>query len=65
MLGSREALYWSDDGRYLVYGSFDDRDVPLVQYTLYGSSRDAYGTLYQAAYPKVNYCATDHSHYVL
>jgi dipeptidyl aminopeptidase/acylaminoacyl peptidase len=52
VLGSRSAVYWSPDAGLMVYGQFDDSDVPLVQYSLYGSDRNAYSSLYQAAYPK-------------
>ncbi len=55
VIGTRDAVYWSLDAKHMVYAAFDDTGVPLAEYSLYGSDRDVYNTMYRAAYPKVNY----------
>ena len=56
ILKSDSALWWSRDGRYLCYASFDDSGVPKHSIPLFGSSM--YGETYHVPYPKVSLTLT-------
>ena len=53
ILGSHVANWWSDDGRLLCYGMFNDSDVPMFKFQYYGPKTDVYGRIIEIAYPKV------------
>lgn len=46
-------MWFSPDGRYLLYAAFDDRDVSTYDITIYGDMTEAYVRSTYLAYPKV------------
>lgn len=39
MFSSKNAMWWSPNGRFLAYAEFDDRLVPTIEYSWYGSEQ--------------------------
>ncbi|KAM3916769.1 prolyl endopeptidase FAP-like [Leptodactylus fuscus] len=50
MLGSKYALWWSPNSKFIAYVQFNDKDVPLIEYSLYGE--DQYPKTAKIPYPK-------------
>ncbi|XP_029461471.1 prolyl endopeptidase FAP isoform X2 [Rhinatrema bivittatum] len=50
MLGTRYALWWSPNARFIAYVEFDDRGVPIMEYSFYGD--DQYPRTIKIPYPK-------------
>ncbi|XP_035263656.1 dipeptidyl peptidase 4-like [Anguilla anguilla] len=50
MFSSNNAMWWSPSGRFLAYAEFDDRLVPNIEYSWYGS--DQYPQTVIIPYPK-------------
>ncbi|XP_031343861.1 venom dipeptidyl peptidase 4-like isoform X2 [Photinus pyralis] len=56
VLGSGSALWFSPNGKYLAFGSFDDQRVLDYHYMVYGTPgdiKDLYPTVVSLKYPKV------------
>lgn len=51
ILSTNTAMYWSPGGRYLAYIKFNDTEVPMATYPLYGNG--AYQEEKKIRYPKV------------
>ncbi|XP_060074300.1 dipeptidyl peptidase 4-like isoform X3 [Ylistrum balloti] len=55
ILASDHALWWSPEGSFLLYASFNDTEVRKYYYPLYGSMEDSYGMQKRIAYPKAGF----------
>ncbi len=53
ILFSANAVWFSGDGRHLVYGHFDCSNVPLIKFPRYGSDRNVHDKIIEVCYPKV------------
>ena len=51
ILSTNTAMYWSPGGRYLAFIKFNDTEVPMATYPIYGD--DAYQEEKKIRYPKV------------
>ncbi|KAK3082641.1 hypothetical protein FSP39_001205, partial [Pinctada imbricata] len=52
ILGTDHALWWSPDGRFLLYAVFNDSHVRKYYYPYYGDMRSQYGDEKWISYPK-------------
>ena len=53
VLSANNALWWSQDGSKILYGSFDDTHVKDFRFPFYGSQFNQYTDIISIAYPKV------------
>jgi len=59
VFGSGTAMWYSPDGRYLTFATFNDtlvKDVTYFHYGIPGSLEDQYPTEVKIKYPKVRFC---------
>ncbi|KAH3751812.1 dipeptidyl peptidase 4-like [Dreissena polymorpha] len=52
ILRSNSAFWFSPDGSYILYASFDDRDVMTYEIAMYDATGDEFGRTEHLAYPK-------------
>ena len=52
VLSTNYALWWSQDGSKILYGSFDDTQVRDFRFPFYGSRFNQYTDIISIAYPK-------------
>ncbi|KAL4217252.1 Inactive dipeptidyl peptidase 10 [Mactra antiquata] len=52
ILSSDNAIWFSPDGRYVLYASFDDREVFTYEMTKYGNLNEPYSQIKPLVYPK-------------
>ncbi|KAM8933519.1 prolyl endopeptidase FAP [Pelodytes ibericus] len=50
LLGTKHALWWSPNGRFIAYVQFNDTDVPNIEYSYYGEEK--YPKTITIPYPK-------------
>ncbi|KAL5005835.1 hypothetical protein ScPMuIL_016993 [Solemya velum] len=55
ILMSDHAIWWSPQGTYIVYASFNDLDVPKYYFPHYGNMDNIYGDQKHIPYPKPGY----------
>ena len=53
LLYTHVAHWWSVESRYVCYATFNDTDVPLFSFPLYGPPENVYTSTVSIAYPKV------------
>ena len=53
ILHSNVAHWWSTEGSYILYATFDDTEVPKYSFPNYGPGEAIYGYVDEIAYPKV------------
>ena len=59
VVSTDHTLWWSHDGGYLLYASFDDTQVERYSFPIYGPQDQQYTTIESIPYPKVRLCV-DH-----
>uniref|UniRef100_A0A8C3VKT9 Dipeptidyl peptidase 4 n=1 Tax=Catharus ustulatus TaxID=91951 RepID=A0A8C3VKT9_CATUS len=52
MFGTNSALWWSPNGKFLAYASFNDTEVPVIEYSLYSEETLQYPKTIKIPYPK-------------
>uniref|UniRef100_A0A8C4KLD7 Dipeptidyl peptidase 4 n=1 Tax=Dromaius novaehollandiae TaxID=8790 RepID=A0A8C4KLD7_DRONO len=52
MFGTHSALWWSPSGNFLAYASFNDTEVPLMEYSFYSEDTLQYPKTISLPYPK-------------
>ncbi|KAF4796873.1 dipeptidyl peptidase 4 [Turdus rufiventris] len=52
MFGTNYALWWSPNGKFLAYASFNDTEVPVIEYSLYSEETLQYPKTIKIPYPK-------------
>uniref|UniRef100_A0A8C3QZT2 Dipeptidyl peptidase 4 n=1 Tax=Cyanoderma ruficeps TaxID=181631 RepID=A0A8C3QZT2_9PASS len=52
MFGTHSALWWSPNGKFLAYASFNDREVPVIEYSFYSEDTLQYPKTIKIPYPK-------------
>ncbi|XP_025894386.1 dipeptidyl peptidase 4 [Nothoprocta perdicaria] len=52
MFGTHSALWWSPSGNFLAYASFNDTEVPLIEYSFYSEDTLQYPKTIRIPYPK-------------
>uniref|UniRef100_A0A8B9PGT9 Dipeptidyl peptidase 4 n=1 Tax=Apteryx owenii TaxID=8824 RepID=A0A8B9PGT9_APTOW len=52
MFGTHSALWWSPSGNFLAYASFNDTEVPLIEYSFYSEDTLQYPKTVRIPYPK-------------
>lgn len=52
MFSTNNAIWWSPSGQFLTYVEFNDRDVPIIEYTFYGDESEQYPQTIHIPYPK-------------
>ncbi|NXA32846.1 DPP4 peptidase, partial [Eudromia elegans] len=52
MFGTHSALWWSPSGNFLAYASFNDTEVPLIEYSFYSEDTLQYPETIRIPYPK-------------
>ncbi|MEE6489449.1 hypothetical protein FKM82_015566 [Ascaphus truei] len=52
MFSTSFAMWWSPNGNYLAYVEFNDTEVPIIEYTLYGEEYNQYPKTIHIPYPK-------------
>uniref|UniRef100_A0A6I8QKT8 Dipeptidyl-peptidase 4 n=1 Tax=Xenopus tropicalis TaxID=8364 RepID=A0A6I8QKT8_XENTR len=50
MLGGNYATWWSPNGKFIAYVQFNDKEVPVMEYSFYGE--DQYPRTMKISYPK-------------
>ncbi|MEE6489462.1 hypothetical protein FKM82_015573 [Ascaphus truei] len=50
MLGTKYAMWWSPNGKFIAYVQFNDTEVPVIEYPFYGD--DQYPRTVTIPYPK-------------
>lgn len=50
VLGSKHALWWSPGNTFIAYVQFNDKDVPIIEYSFYGEEQ--YPQTMKIPYPK-------------
>lgn len=53
MFGTNYALWWSPNGKFLAYASFNDTEVPVIEYSVYSEETLQYPKTIKIPYPKV------------
>uniref|UniRef100_A0A8C0VYY5 Dipeptidyl peptidase 4 n=1 Tax=Cyanistes caeruleus TaxID=156563 RepID=A0A8C0VYY5_CYACU len=52
MFGTHSALWWSPNGKFLAYASFNDTEVPVIEYSFYSEDTLQYPKTIKIPYPK-------------
>ncbi|XP_014736369.1 PREDICTED: dipeptidyl peptidase 4 [Sturnus vulgaris] len=52
MFGTNSALWWSPNGKFLAYASFNDTEVPVIEYSFYSEDTLQYPETIKIPYPK-------------
>uniref|UniRef100_H0Z8Z3 Dipeptidyl peptidase 4 n=1 Tax=Taeniopygia guttata TaxID=59729 RepID=H0Z8Z3_TAEGU len=52
MFGTHSALWWSPNGNFLAYASFNDKEVPVIEYSFYSEDTLQYPKTIKIPYPK-------------
>nr|XP_009674539.1 PREDICTED: dipeptidyl peptidase 4 [Struthio camelus australis] len=52
MFGTHSALWWSPSGNFLAYASFNDTEVPVIEYSFYSEDTLQYPKTIRIPYPK-------------
>uniref|UniRef100_A0A8C5IZJ0 Dipeptidyl peptidase 4 n=1 Tax=Junco hyemalis TaxID=40217 RepID=A0A8C5IZJ0_JUNHY len=52
MFGTHSALWWSPNGNFLAYASFNDTEVPVIEYSFYSEDTLQYPKTIKIPYPK-------------
>uniref|UniRef100_A0A8D2N9X3 Dipeptidyl peptidase 4 n=1 Tax=Zonotrichia albicollis TaxID=44394 RepID=A0A8D2N9X3_ZONAL len=52
MFGTHSALWWSPNGNFLAYASFNDTEVPVIEYSSYSEDTLQYPKTIKIPYPK-------------
>ncbi|NXX86364.1 DPP4 peptidase, partial [Urocolius indicus] len=52
MFSSRFALWWSPNGKFLAYATFNDTEVPVIEYSFYSEDTLQYPKTVRFPYPK-------------
>jgi len=61
ILHTSKAHWLSEDNKLLAYIQFNDTNVPLEKFPIYGDASNMYTTFMHVPYPKVSLLAADHS----
>ncbi|NXU56328.1 DPP4 peptidase, partial [Turnix velox] len=52
MFGTHSALWWSPNGDFVAYATFNDTEVPLIEYSFYSEDTLQYPKTVRIPYPK-------------
>uniref|UniRef100_A0A8B9E333 Dipeptidyl peptidase 4 n=1 Tax=Anser cygnoides TaxID=8845 RepID=A0A8B9E333_ANSCY len=52
MFGTHSALWWSPNGNFVAYASFNDTEVPVIEYSFYSEDTLQYPKTIRIPYPK-------------
>uniref|UniRef100_A0A8C3JG83 Dipeptidyl peptidase 4 n=1 Tax=Calidris pygmaea TaxID=425635 RepID=A0A8C3JG83_9CHAR len=52
MFGTHSALWWSPNGDFVAYATFDDTEVPVIEYSFYSEDTLQYPKTIRIPYPK-------------
>ncbi|KAM9284676.1 LOW QUALITY PROTEIN: dipeptidyl peptidase 4 [Cariama cristata] len=53
MFGTHSALWWSPNGNFVAYATFNDTEVPVIEYSFYSEDTLQYPKTIRIPYPKV------------